>query len=114
MIALKLCLKVKPRCFQFSSRKPYNQGVGLGWGYEAEEWGGRAVGALRTALSCSSCLLELVSTVLCFVHLFSFGFIIYFFFLLIEVSTAFSLAFQLSPCVYVLGKNEWLDLMRGG
>lgn len=60
------------------------------------------MGALRTALSC--CLLDLVSVVL-------YAFI---YFLLVKVSIAFSLAFQLSPCVYVLGKNECLVLMRGG
>lgn len=61
-------------------------------------------------LSCSNCLPELVSAVLCFV----FFFVVFFFLSLIGISTTFSPVFQLSPCVYVLGKNEWLDLMRGG
>lgn len=66
------------------------------------------MGALRTVLSCSSSLLpvDLVSALLCSVCFWRFFFT--------EVSTAFSLAFQLSPCAYVLEKNEWLDLMRGG
>lgn len=69
---------------------------------------GSAVGVWSTALSCRSSLLSVRPGKCC-----SFVFFLPFV-CLVEVSTAFSLAFQLSPCVYALSKTEWLGLMRGG
>lgn len=72
--------------------------------------GGRAVGALgtRPVLQQLPARAGKCCVVLCFF------FCCFFFLSLIGISTTFSPVFQLSPCVYVLGKNEWLDLMRGG